>query len=57
MSEKEYKDYLASLTEFSKEITATREASREFLIEIGIVDKNGEKTKEYENLCIQLDQT
>lgn len=57
MSEKDYKNYLASLLEFSKEVTATREASRQFLIDVGIVNKKGERTKEYENLFIQVDQT
>jgi hypothetical protein len=53
MSEKEDKNYLISLQDFLKEVTATKEASRKFLIDVGIVNKKGKRTKEYKHLCIQ----
>lgn len=53
MSEKEKKDMLKGLKAYKKQVTANRESSRKFLIELGVVDKDGKRTKHFKHLCIQ----
>jgi hypothetical protein len=53
MSNSEKKELLKELKQYKKEVTASKKASREFLVNLGVVDKDGNKTKEYKNLCIQ----
>jgi hypothetical protein len=53
MSESDKKQLLKELKDYKKEVTSSKKASRKFLVELGVVDKDGNKTKAYENLCIQ----
>lgn len=53
MSDSEKKELLKELKNYKKRVTASKKASQKFLVDLGIVDQQGNKTKEYKNLCIQ----
>lgn len=53
MSNTEIKELVKGLKAYKKEVTASKEASREFLIRVGIVTEKGNLTKPYKHLCIQ----
>lgn len=53
MNESNKKQLLKELKDYKKEVTSSKNASRKFLVDLGVVDKDGNKTKEYKNLCIQ----
>ncbi|MEQ8881297.1 MAG: hypothetical protein RLQ12_16755 [Cyclobacteriaceae bacterium] len=53
MSEKEKKDMLKGLKAYKKQVAASKESSRKFLVELGVVDKDGKRTKHFKHLCIQ----
>jgi len=47
MNDKEKKEYLKELRKFSKQLLASKERSRQFLIDAGIHTKTGRLTKPY----------
>jgi len=47
------KEMMNGLKEYQKKVTSSKEASRKFLIELGMVDKNGNLTAHFQHLCIQ----
>ena len=53
MTEKEIKEMKIGLKEYQKKVTSSKEASRKFLVELGVVDKEGNRTEHFQNLCIQ----
>lgn len=53
MSRKEIKEMVKGLKAYKKEVTSSKEASRQFLIELGVVDKDGNRTEHFKHLCIQ----
>ena len=53
MTETEIKNLLKELKDYKKKVTSSKKASQEFLVDLGVVDKEGNKTKQYKNLCIQ----
>ena len=53
MSDSDKKQLLKELKDYKKKVTSSKNASRKFLIDLGVVDKDGNKTKAYQNLCIQ----
>jgi len=44
---KEQKNTIKELKEYKKQILATRESAKQFLIKVGIIDNNEKLTKEY----------
>ena len=50
MSEREIKEMVKGLKAYKKKVTASKEASRNFLIELGVVDKDGNRTEPYKHL-------
>ena len=44
---------MEGLKEYQKKVTSSKEASRKFLIELGVVDKDGNRTEHFQYLCIQ----
>ena len=53
MSDKEIKEMIKGLKAYKSKVAANKEASRKFLIELGVVDKDGNKTEHFQHLCIQ----
>lgn len=47
MSDKEIKEFIRSFNEYTKEITSTKEKSREYLQDVGLYTKKGTLEKEY----------
>jgi len=56
MSDKEVHDFLKILEDYRKKISKDKEASRKFLIELGIFTEKGNLRKQYKNLCIPQEQ-
>ena len=53
MTEKEIEEMKKGLKQYQKKVTSSKEASRKFLIELGVVDKDGNRTEHFQHLCIQ----
>lgn len=53
MTDKEIKEMVKGLKAYKKKVTASKEASRKFLVELGIVDKKGNIQEPYKPLCTQ----
>lgn len=51
MSDKEIKEFIRSFNEYTKEITSTKEKSREYLQDVGLYTKKGTLKKEYKSSC------
>lgn len=51
MSDKEIKEFIRSFNEYTKEITSTKEKSREYLQDVGLYTKKGTLEKEYKSSC------
>ncbi len=47
MSDEEFKQSLASIRKFSKEVSSTPEKARAILVEIGVLDPDGNISEEY----------
>ena len=57
MNERDYKRLLALSEMWLEEVRSeTKEESRAALIDLGILDEDGNLTKEYEGLCINVQQ-
>ena len=56
MSEKELKEFQDVLENYRKKVTKSKEASRKFLIELGIFTAKGNLRKPYKHLCIPQEQ-
>ena len=52
MTDKERKDFMAYIEEFSKKLEGNRELSLDFFSRVGICTKDGELTEPYKNLYI-----
>lgn len=49
---KEIEEFLIAMEKYKVEVSKTEESSRNFLIELGVITKKGNRTKHYKNLCI-----
>ena len=45
-------DFVILLNKYKKKVTKSESASKEFLISLGIINRNGRLTKTYKDLCI-----
>ena len=52
MTDKEIERTVKKLREFHDRLANDKEASKRFLMNAGIIDADGNRTKQYENLCI-----
>tara|TARA_R110000868_G_scaffold177159_1_gene415454 strand:+ start:293 stop:466 length:174 start_codon:yes stop_codon:yes gene_type:complete len=52
MHDHERKILLQELRAYKKEVTSSKESSRKFLKDVGIITEKGNLTKNYRNLCI-----
>ncbi len=53
MSNKEIKEMVKGMKAYAKEVTSSKEASREFLVRVGVVDKKGKLKEPYKPQCTQ----
>ena len=53
MSEKQFNAYMEALRSGTREMCATKESARAFLMEAGIVDQNGYLTEPYRQPDVQ----
>jgi len=53
MSDREIDQLIASIKAHGEELAASTEKSRQLLIDLGVVDVNGNKTDRYKYLSIQ----
>ena len=56
MSDKEVQEFQEILKAYKKKVTRSKEASREFLVELGVLTEKGNLRKQYKNLCIPQEQ-
>jgi len=56
MSKIEIDKFEDAIKAYTKEVTATKKKSEDFLVRIGVITKKGNVSKHYKNLCIQQDQ-
>lgn len=52
MSKQEKEDFKKAVESHKKEVLASKEASQQFLVELGIFTKKGNVRKPYKHLCI-----
>jgi hypothetical protein len=52
MEDKEYKIFKAALESYRDKVTQTKEASQEFLVNVGVFTEKGNLKKNYKHLCI-----
>jgi hypothetical protein len=56
MSQTERNQFLAAIQDKKKQLAGKQKESLSFLMEAGIVNKQGKLRKEYKNLCIPQEQ-
>ncbi len=56
MSDKEIKNIVADIKKNGKLISSDKEKSATFLKELGILDKSGNVSKAYKDVCIPIGQ-
>lgn len=56
MSDKDRKEFIVILEQYKSRLSKDKEASRKFLVDVGIVTKNGNLREPYKHLCIPQDQ-
>lgn len=52
MSDKELREYSAAIKKYAQKLSNDKVASKEFLVEVGIITPKGNLRKPYKNLCI-----
>jgi predicted negative regulator of RcsB-dependent stress response len=57
MTDKEFKEYLAKMETFKKELSTNENAAKEFLIAAGIWNEKGHFRKPFRNLRAALQQS
>lgn len=56
MSKQEKENFKKAVESYKNEVLTSKEASRQFLIELGIFTKTGNVRKPYKHLCIPQEQ-
>jgi len=56
MSKTESNEFEAAMKAYGKELASSKKKSKDLLIRIGVITKDGEISIHYKNLCIQQDQ-
>ncbi len=56
MSDKEVKELFEKIESFRQKVTKSKEASRTFLVELGVFTEKGKLKQNYKHLCIPQDQ-
>lgn len=56
MGQDEISDFLKKIDLYKVKVTENKEEASKFLKNIGIFTKKGKIKKEYQDICIQLDQ-
>ena len=56
MTTQERQKLKKALKQYKSKVTASKAASQQFLVELGVFTKKGNVRKEYKNLCIPPDQ-
>ena len=56
MRDKERKEFIVILEQYKSRLSKDKEASRKFLMDVGIVTKKGNLRQAYKHLCIPYDQ-
>ena len=56
MSEKERREFSASMKEYAIYLSKNKEASKDFLVRVGIITPKGNFRKPYRHLCIPSGQ-
>ncbi len=55
MSDRELNKYLKKAKKLKLEVSKSKKASRKFLVEMGVLTKNGNPTNRYAHLCTVQD--
>ena len=56
MSDKEISDFQKVLKAYKGKVTRSKESSRKFLFELGVITEKGKLKKNYKHLCIPEEQ-
>lgn len=48
--------FIILLENYKKEVTKTKKKSKEFLVELGLINSQGEVQENYKDLCIPTEQ-
>jgi hypothetical protein len=56
MSDKELKIYLSKIRKEANDIAKDEDKSKKFLIDIGLLNREGKVKRQYRDICIPIDQ-